>query len=288
MEASKTFKVLSNTTILPADFHPEGFDLKRMEFLPLLKSGCICVARINSSPGWEIKRNGKSEPDHIDLFFLKSGCMRIESASGIQYAAAGEIAVIPSWFDRHITLESDSIHMYFRFDNPENYLWIDNFDIRRCNCIDALMLYLDNLLVENRTLYDEDEYRIGSVRLINILIQREMHGVSNIREREKVEKLLNILHNAKAGEFDAEDIAKKLCMSLSTFRKFCLQNLKKTPGGVICDVRMSRARGLLHYSEMSISDIAEELGYADRFSFSKAFQSAVGISPAGFRRNAPL
>lgn len=47
---------------------------------------------------------------------------------------------------------------------------------------------------------------------------------------------------------------------------------------------MLRARALLSYGDLSIDSIAEELGYADRFSFSKAFLKFNEVTPGEYRR----
>ena len=47
--------------------------------------------------------------------------------------------------------------------------------------------------------------------------------------------------------------------------------------------RMEKAGHLLGTSEASVSDIAEQLGYADVFSFSKSFHKYFGMSPSEYR-----
>ncbi len=68
-------------------------------------------------------------------------------------------------------------------------------------------------------------------------------------------------------------------MSHSKLRKFCLENFGKPPHGIIDDARMKRADGLLHYGDIPISRIAEQLGFANVFSFSKAFRKYYGTPP---------
>ena len=47
--------------------------------------------------------------------------------------------------------------------------------------------------------------------------------------------------------------------------------------------RMEKARFLLETTEASVSEIGEQLGYADVFSFSKSFRRYFGISPSEYR-----
>ena len=51
---------------------------------------------------------------------------------------------------------------------------------------------------------------------------------------------------------------------------------------------MLEARRLLNYSEMSVSEIAYELGYTDLQTFSRFFKKQQGVSPNDFRNKEVL
>lgn len=57
-----------------------------------------------------------------------------------------------------------------------------------------------------------------------------------------------------------------------------------TPAQYGLDHRLKRGANLLTRSTRTISDISELLGFADRFHFSKAFKSNMGVAPAAYRR----
>lgn len=57
------------------------------------------------------------------------------------------------------------------------------------------------------------------------------------------------------------------------------------PGQYISQMRMRRAAELVSATDMKIGEIAFCLGYADPYSFSKAFKKAFGEAPMDFRRN---
>ena len=52
--------------------------------------------------------------------------------------------------------------------------------------------------------------------------------------------------------------------------------------------RMDRARELLRYSMMTVSEIAEELGFPEIYSFSRFFKKHAGRSPTAWRREQSL
>lgn len=57
-----------------------------------------------------------------------------------------------------------------------------------------------------------------------------------------------------------------------------------TPGGFLANLRMEEACVLLHTSELSIEEVAEKTGFADRGYFSRVFAARMGLSPARYRK----
>jgi len=57
----------------------------------------------------------------------------------------------------------------------------------------------------------------------------------------------------------------------------------RTPLQLIQDRRMLEARRLLRYSDKSISEISDEIGFADVQSFSRFFKKNEGVSPSTFK-----
>ena len=59
-----------------------------------------------------------------------------------------------------------------------------------------------------------------------------------------------------------------------------------SPKKYIIECRMRYAEELLRATNQKISDIATHIGYADAYSFSKAFHKRYNQSPSEFRKNA--
>jgi len=84
--------------------------------------------------------------------------------------------------------------------------------------------------------------------------------------------------------FTVEGLAEELNCSMDHFIRqfrFCKGI---TPGEFILRCRMQTATDLLRYTDSSISDIAEQLGYPDVYSFSKQFHKRIGEPPSVFRQ----
>ena len=61
--------------------------------------------------------------------------------------------------------------------------------------------------------------------------------------------------------------------------------MKVSPQEFLMNFRMERARGLLRYTDRPVGEIAEEVGYADSMSFSKAFKKRFHLTPSEFRNS---
>ena len=67
------------------------------------------------------------------------------------------------------------------------------------------------------------------------------------------------------------------------FNDYLLHKLNCKPSEYINNVRISAAETLLRETDMSVSEIAERVGYSDVYYFSKTFKRLVGCSPSKIR-----
>ena len=80
------------------------------------------------------------------------------------------------------------------------------------------------------------------------------------------------------------EIAKMLNASESTLTKHFRQETGMPLGRYREQLIMNRARQLLAEGRLSVGEIAEELGFADQFYFSKCFKRHQGLTPSAYRR----
>ncbi|MFU8781370.1 MAG: AraC family transcriptional regulator [Kiritimatiellia bacterium] len=79
-------------------------------------------------------------------------------------------------------------------------------------------------------------------------------------------------------------LARQHGMSPSHFRKCFRDHFDCSPLDAMIQARMHVAMDYLTYSDVSISEIAERLGYSNVHNFSRAFQRHKGISPSACRQ----
>lgn len=91
-----------------------------------------------------------------------------------------------------------------------------------------------------------------------------------------------------AAEKEVEFYVRKLRCTPRRLASACRAVLGKTPQNLIIERCMLEAKRLLLHSDLSIQQIAAELGSEDQSNFTKAFRKATGETPSGFRKSRSL
>ena len=86
-------------------------------------------------------------------------------------------------------------------------------------------------------------------------------------------------------QITTKDIASALGMSIGRLREMTQEIMNMTPAAYLREERAQFARDLLGTTTISIELIAERTGYSDRFSFTRAFTAATGVSPNVYRES---
>ncbi|WP_407271347.1 response regulator [Radiobacillus sp. PE A8.2] len=84
-----------------------------------------------------------------------------------------------------------------------------------------------------------------------------------------------------------ERVAEELHVTAVYLSKMIKQELGISYVGLITQLRINKATDLLVTTDMTIRDVAEEVGYDSQHYFSTAFKKVVGVSPNKFKNNTP-
>jgi AraC-like DNA-binding protein len=79
-------------------------------------------------------------------------------------------------------------------------------------------------------------------------------------------------------------MAREACMSPDAFIRSFRRWMDRTPGRYVAEVRVREACRFLRETERTIDAIAGDLGFPDRFYFSRVFKRHTALSPARYRR----
>jgi len=95
---------------------------------------------------------------------------------------------------------------------------------------------------------------------------------------------LTALHAAPGEPWTVDTLADKASLSRSAFADRFQRVMGASPAAYVAEVRMQEARALLRDSDVSVAQIAEQLGYATEAAFRRAFRRVVGATPGDVRR----
>lgn len=98
-----------------------------------------------------------------------------------------------------------------------------------------------------------------------------------------VEKCCEFIYQNYHRDITTSDMEAFVGLEYSYLFRLFQQQLQTTPVKLLFDYRMKKAGVLLSSPEPSISELALQVGYRDRITFSKAFKRAYGMSPQAYR-----
>ncbi len=85
-------------------------------------------------------------------------------------------------------------------------------------------------------------------------------------------------------DIDIPQMAQRASMPVRTFTRRFRQALGMTPNQYLQDLRIENGRDLLKSTDLSIQDVAENVGYKDTAYFSRVFKAKVGLTPSDYKK----
>jgi len=101
--------------------------------------------------------------------------------------------------------------------------------------------------------------------------------------RSDIVSLIGWLESRLQHVTTVEQMAQRLSTSVRTLHRRCLDALDLTPAQVLSELRLERARNLLHQLNVPLKSIADQCGFANAAAFSKAFSQRFSIAPKRYR-----
>jgi AraC-like DNA-binding protein len=83
---------------------------------------------------------------------------------------------------------------------------------------------------------------------------------------------------------DLDEISRKACLSRYHFLRRFREEFATTPHQYLIDRRIEKAKELLRYRRMTVTDVCFEVGFESLGSFSTLFRERVGDAPTNYRR----
>lgn len=137
-------------------------------------------------------------------------------------------------------------------------------------------------------------YKTSKLGSLTDFVYLELAGLYRAKEKKykeaspnylRVKKLQKLIdENFRMKKFPGE-YADLMNMSIRHLNRLCRETLNKTTGDLIFDRVILEAKRMLIHKDVTISSVADELGYEDHSYFIRLFKKKTGESPKAFQMN---
>lgn len=258
-------------------------DIDSKEHLYITSCGILCDS---GKPSWCILENGCKT---YQIIIALAGRVIFKINGDTLFLNQNEMIVIPPNVRNEYAYDNaDAIFIHFSGTYVEKMLAEYNIlTQRKYKTANArqLTIYAEKIISELHL------KKIGFMNnceayLLNVFtaVKRGM----NEAETKKTKDLqivvddmsVNFALNKPIGEY-----AKLLNISTSRFRHLFTEEFGVSPHKMLLDIRLQNAKHFLTETDLSISEIAKQVGYDDALYFSQIFKKQTGLSPKLYRSN---
>ncbi len=133
--------------------------------------------------------------------------------------------------------------------------------------------------------------------LLELKIKELVLLLSQSKYIDSIQELVTDLYSTKSvqlkeiiklhlfSSLNLEELAKLCNMSLSSFKREFKKEFEDTPNRYINTKKLEKAKELLGITDMSVSEIAYEVGFNDPLYFARFFKKKMDTSPSQYRIN---
>lgn len=160
------------------------------------------------------------------------------------------------------------------------YIYYTRKKIERQHKEEILLLRIKNLIEQNKELEDEKESFLTNENSEKTITKNDNINTADAefltRAIELVEKNLN------EPNYSVEMLSRDLCMDRTGLYRRLITLLDKSPSLFIRNIRLQKAAELILKDELTITEIAEKVGFSSTSYMSKCFQEMYGCRPSGY------
>lgn len=203
-----------------------------------------------------------------------------------------------------VCLRNQHYNYYPDKDDPWTYFWIritgdhekvfelfDSVGLKKYPCVfnfdweEKILKFVHEYFTDGIYVTENEMHSEGLIKLIlsehlnseeneNRMSRREMH----------IKKAKAFIQNNIQNRITAEEVASSLFLSRAYLRNIFTEYVGIPPKKYIIDMKVERAKELLRIKRLSVTDIANSVGYDDALLFSRVFKSHAGVSPLEYRK----
>jgi AraC-like DNA-binding protein len=218
---------------------------------------------------------------------LKKGEMLLlKKATYVEIVKRGEAEDNFMYESVSFSLKKDIILDFIKLIEMDNYhhdkivdkkILVHSYGIRLQTFLDSLKPYFDETEKIKTGLY-----KLKILELLydlsdeNPVFLQQLVNLNRIETRD----LMNVVETNYLKPYTLEELAYKSGRSLSGFRREFESLFQTTPAKWIQEKRLQKAKELIFSTQLTISDICNEVGYENVSHFSRLYKSHFGYNPS--------
>ncbi len=131
----------------------------------------------------------------------------------------------------------------------------------------------------------DDERMLTATNRLQQLKRWRSHQHVHQEYYNSVERVVNYIHDRLHTPLTLAELAGEAHISEYHFHRIFKAILNESPGEYIQRLRLEKAAFKLQTTQLSLAEIAGEVGYQTLYALSKAFKKRYGITPSAYRRD---
>jgi AraC-like DNA-binding protein len=199
---------------------------------------------------------------------------------------SSKIVIIPPNVHFSTHLEGDVGQMYMHFwlglgtTAPSFNVIVNALSARELSHV----RWLGKLLRRNDAERDLTISLLAQLLITTLLVKLPAEHWDNWKVDAAIDRILARLHSASNECASNEALAEEAGLSVNTMLRRFRKATGSSPHQYLVRLRVEQASDLLRDTELTLDQIAERVGFCDRFHFSRAFRAVLDDSPAQFRK----
>ena len=149
------------------------------------------------------------------------------------------------------------------------------------------LFYAERIMDDLYAVHMESAAKLVLSRLWQDNIAEPLRGVEHFRcaasEMNALRKARDIIHDCVSDPPSIPELSRKVMLNEHKLKRGFRELYGKTIYAYIRELRMRNARELLENRDLSIGQIASEVGYVNTSHFARAFRKTYGINPSDLR-----
>ena len=155
------------------------------------------------------------------------------------------------------------------------------------NSNDDCKFYLNKIIIDCIQFPDsrQEVKKSNFICLLYDLAEQYKKALNQKSDDKKISLSLLIEYiNKHYDSITLESLAQKFHYASASMSRYIKQQTGRTFSDIVRSIRLKNAYYLLSYTNLSIEEIADKLGYHERSYFEKIFKQYCGITPAEYRK----